>query len=416
MNLLTINTSDCSADISGGVNQVTVALTRYFTHQLGIACYIGFFQELPSGKCRLPEIKDGILLNRQLDEEAFEHFLLRNKIDIVQVNYLRKEKIYVMRDIYRVAHRNGVKVIHAFHMAPLFQAGVYASWDKVWYSICHRERVWENFKFCMYDTFKSALNPIIMHILRPTYRMQWESCDKLVTLSPRYIQPFMQIAGVDDASKFTAIGNELRYNIYLTEQELEQKEKIVLVLQRMSEDTKRVSLSLRAWRRIEQSGRFLDWRMQVVGDGKDEMYYRHLLCKWKLKRAECTGRQEPLEYMKKASLFLIASATEGWPMVLMEASQMGLPMIAMDSYGAVHDIISEDYNGKIVANGDIGAFYKAMVELMEDDTKRMQMARNAVESSKRFEVAKVAAKWQALFDELMRTSNESFHHHDHIQC
>lgn len=401
MNLLTINTSDCSADISGGVNQVTVALTRYFTRQCGISCYIGYFQELPFGKNRLPEIKDGILLNRQLDDDAFEQFLLRNKIDIVQVNYLRKDKIYVMRDIYRVAHRNGVKVIHAFHMAPLFQTGVYASWDKVWYSICHRERIWENLKFCMYDTFKLVLNPVIMRILRPTYRMQWESCDKLVTLSSSYIQPFMRIGGITSPDKFTAIGNELRYEIYPTKEEMESKEKIVIILQRMSEDTKRVSFSIRTWRRIEHEGLFPDWKMQIVGDGKDEMYYRHLIEKWQLKRAECTGRQEPFEYMKKASIFLLSSATEGWPMVLMEASQMGLPMIAMNSFGAVYDIIEDNYNGKIVPNGDLDAFYKALVELMSDDIKRREMAYNAVESSKRFEVAKVAAKWNQLFKELL---------------
>ena len=86
----------------------------------------------------------------------------------------------------------------------------------------------------------------------------------------------------------------------------------------------------------------------------------------------------------------------------MEASQMGLPMIAMNSFGAVYDIIEEGYNGKIVPNGDLDAFYKALVELMSDDIKRHEMAYNAVESSKRFETAKVAKQWEQLFDELMR--------------
>lgn len=39
---------------------------------------------------------------------------------------------------------------------------------------------------------------------------------------------------------------------------------------------------------------------------------------------------------------------------------------------------------------------------MSDDIKRHEMAYNAVESSKRFETAKVAKQWEQLFDELMR--------------
>lgn len=402
MNLMTINTANCSEDISGGVNQVTVLLSKYFTHNMGISCYLGYFNEIPNNCRPLPEIKDRIRLHRQLDENAFEQFLLRNKIDIVQVNFLQKANVYVMRDIYRIAHRNHIKVIHAFHMSPAFQIGVYASWDKVLYSIRHHERVWENIRFWLFDMFRGVLTPVIKLYLRPTYRMQWESCDKLVTLSSRLIQPFMQIAGIKSSDKFTAIGNELRSEIYPTPEEMEEKQKIVVSLQRMSEDTKRISFSLRAWRRIEESGRFPDWHLQIIGDGKDEDYYRYLVDKWHLQRVECLGRQEPLGYMKKASLFLIASATEGWPMVLMEASQMGLPMIAMDSFGAVHDIITDGYNGKIVPNRDLEAYYNALLELMSNDNKRREMANNAVESSKRFEIAKVCAQWQALFNELMR--------------
>ena len=311
MNLMTINTANCSNDISGGVNQVTVLLSRYFTREMNISCYLGYFNEIPFHCVPLPEIKDRIHLTYPLDEKAFEDFLQKNKIDIVQVNFLQKDKVYVMRDIYRIAHRNHIKVIHAFHMSPAFQLGVYASWDMVWYSIRHHERIGENLKFWIFDTFRSILSPLIIRYLRPTYRMQWESCDKLVTLSSNYIQPFMRIGGIPSSDKFLAIGNELRYEIYPTKEEMESKEKIVIVLQRMSEDTKRVSFSIRTWRRIEQEGLFPDWKLQIVGDGKDEMYYRHLIAKWQLKRAECTGRQEPFEYMKKASIFLLCSATEG---------------------------------------------------------------------------------------------------------
>lgn len=400
MNLLTINSYDCSAQGAGGVNQVTVALNTYFTHHCGINCYMGYFHPLTSEFEPLPEIKGRIQLNRHLDEQAFRAFLLQNKIDIVQVNYLRKENIYVMRDIYRVAHECGAKVIHAFHMAPAFQVGVYASWDKVWYSIRHHERIGENVKFWLFNVLKPVITPFVNNYLNPTYKMQWESCDKLVTLSPQYIQPFMEIAGIDDPSKFTSICNELRFNRYPTPEELQNKEKTVLVLQRLSEDTKRISLSIRTWSRIEKSGLFPDWKMQVVGDGMDAAYLRDLAQRLRLKQIEFTGHQNPYEYAKKASIFVLASATEGWPMVMAEALQMGCPAVAMNAYGAVYDVIQEGYNGHIVESGDLDAYYNAIVDLMRNDKKRQEMARNAIESSKQYEVSHIVKKWLALFNEI----------------
>ena len=136
--------------------------------------------------------------------------------------------------------------------------------------------------------------------------------------------------------------------------------------------------------------------------GKDAAYLRDLAQKLRLKRIEFTGHQNPYEYAKKASIFVLASATEGWPMVLAEALQMGCPAVAMNAYGAVYDVVKEGYNGHIVESGDLDAYYKAIIDFMSNDTKRLEMARNAVESSKQYEVSHVVKKWLALFDEIQK--------------
>ena len=43
-----------------------------------------------------------------------------------------------------------------------------------------------------------------------------------------------------------------------------------------------------------------------------------------------------------------------------------------------------------------------MEAIMGDDEKRLKMSFNATESSKRFEISKIAAKWLALFDEIQK--------------
>jgi glycosyltransferase involved in cell wall biosynthesis len=57
----------------------------------------------------------------------------------------------------------------------------------------------------------------------------------------------------------------------------------------------------------------------------------------------------------------MTSTAEGWGMVLTEAQQMGVPVVAMDSFGALHDIIEDGYNGRIVPNNDLVAFQNAMM-------------------------------------------------------
>ena len=133
MNLLTINSFNCSAQASGGVNQTTVALTTYFTQQCGINCYLGFFEDIPKKFEPLPLFKGRILLKRQFDEQAFENFLRTNYIDIVQVNFLKKHNLKTLPQIYKVAHKCGAKVIYAFHMCPGFQIHTYGSWERVKY-------------------------------------------------------------------------------------------------------------------------------------------------------------------------------------------------------------------------------------------------------------------------------------------
>ena len=197
-----------------------------------------------------------------------------------------------------------------------------------------------------------------------------------------------------------AICNSLRYDHFATKEDIAAKEKTVIVVARFDEDTKRLSLVLRAWREIEQDARLNEWKLQLVGDGRDMPFYRYLVETWHLKRVEFTGQQNPLEYYLKASLFLMTSTAEGWPLVLSEAMQMGVPVLAMDSFGSLHDLVTDGHNGRIVPNNELRAFVEAMRELMTDEETRKAMSLQAVAGTHAFQMKQVAAKWLALFNEI----------------
>ena len=400
MNLLTINSFDCSAQSPGGVNQTTVALTNYFTKHCGIRCFLGFFEPLPQGKVPFPLFKGRILLNRNFDKEAFAKFLLDNHIDIVQVNFLKKHNLVVMPQLYDVAHQCGAKVIYAFHMCPGFQIYTYGSWERVYYGWTHHDNALAETKKWLLSTTQKFWLPIARKGLQSKYRTPYDNADKVIILSQHYFAPYSYYAGLANWDKMIAIGNSLRFSQYATQNDIDTKEKTVIVVARFDEDTKRISLALRAWREIERDKQLSDWKLQLVGTGRDMPFYRYLVNKWKLHRVEFTGLQNPQEYYRHASLFLMTSTAEGWGMVLTEAQQMGVPVIAMDSFGALHDIIIDGKNGSIVPNNDVSAFISSIRYLMMHDDLRRQYAVTGIEYSRQFEIQKIATKWLTLFDEL----------------
>ncbi len=400
MHLLTINSFDCSEQSSGGVNQTTVKLTKYLTTQCGVHCYLGFFEQLPDKFAPLQLFEGRILLNRNFDKQTFARFLQTNRIDIVQVNFLKKRNLTVMPALYEVAQQCGAKVIYAFHMCPGFQIHTYGSFERMLYGWLKRDNALSETKKWLLTATQKLWMPIGRILLQSKYRIPYESADKVVVLSENYFTPYLYYAGLQQSKKMVAIGNSLRFSQYIHPNEIISKEKTVIVVARFDEDTKRLSYALRSWREIEMDTKYSDWKLQLVGDGRDMPFYQYLVKKWGLMRVEFTGQQNPQEYYRHASIFLMTSTAEGWGMVILEALQMGVPVIAMDSFGALHDMITNGYNGSIVPNNDLKSFLHAMKVLMEHDSLRKQMAINAVESSKRFEIPNILALWKRLFDQL----------------
>lgn len=397
MNLLTINSFNCSAQASGGVNQTTVALTTYFTQECGIKCYLGFFEDIPKKFDPLPLFKGRILLNRHFDKEAFANFLKTNHIDVVQVNFLKKHNLVVMPQLYETAHQCGAKVIYAFHMCPGFQVVTYGSWERMLYGWKHSDSAVPETKKWLMTKTQPVWKPLARRILQTKYRIPYESSDRVVVLSKNYFAPYLYYAGIKHSDKMIAIGNSLRFSQFATEEDIQSKEKTAIVVARFDEDTKRISLALKAWREIEKESQYQDWKLQLVGDGRDMPFYRYLVEKWNLQRVEFTGQQNPMEYYRRASIFLMTSSAEGWPMVLMEAAQMGTPVVAMDSFGSLHDIVEDGVNGRIVPNNDLPAFVKALKEIMTNDNFRYNLSMQSINHCKQFQINNIVKKWMQLF-------------------
>ena len=299
-------------------------------------------------------------------------------------------------DMYKLAHKHGIKVIQWFHMMPGYEIANYGSFSRFWFAVKTRKRISVHFRHLLLTWLRVVIRPLARLYLRPKYRLLYDNCDVCVLLSPHFIPDFMRMAG-RKIGKCCAIGNALTLENYITPEALTQKQKEVLIVSRLDEPMKRLSLALKIWREIEREEELKGWKLTIVGAGNDDdmEYYRRLSRKLKLQRCAFEGRQpDILLYFERASLFMMTSAWEGWGLTLTEAQQMGVVPVAFNSFGAVRDIIQHGHNGLLIPNNGIKTYATQLSRLMHNDALRAAMAQHAVESARRFDLSEVMKKWK----------------------
>ena len=113
------------------------------------------------------------------------------------------------------------------------------------------------------------------------------------------------------------------------------------------------------------------------------------------------GFQKPDGYYDKAKIFCMASAFEGFGLVLVEAMSYGVVPMAFNSFSNCSDIIDDDKNGILVTPFSINEYRKKIIELIENDEKWMKMSTCSINKSKEYSIECIGAKWLDLFYSLL---------------
>ncbi len=95
----------------------------------------------------------------------------------------------------------------------------------------------------------------------------------------------------------------------------------------------------------------------------------------------------PFRYMARCDLFVLSSAFEGLPGVLIQAMACGAAVIATDCPGGPAEIVRPDYDGLLTPVGDPSTLAETMLSLLEDPERRARLGERARRSAQRFGVA-----------------------------
>lgn len=89
------------------------------------------------------------------------------------------------------------------------------------------------------------------------------------------------------------------------------------------------------------------------------------------------GREEIVRLLAEADVFVLPSSSEPWGMVLNEAAEAALPLVATDGVGAAYDLIEDGLNGFRVPVGDEEALAASLRLLAKDAGLRERMGKRS---------------------------------------
>lgn len=155
-----------------------------------------------------------------------------------------------------------------------------------------------------------------------------------------------------------------------------------------------------AWKTVYKL--YPNWCLNIYGAGNRELYQQKADGLGLRDVVHCNGPVLDIESKyAESSLFVLSSRNEGFGLVIVEAMASGLPVVAFDCPCGPSDIITNNYDGILVENGNVQALAEGICKLIENQSLRKQYGANALVSCNRYSQATVMKQWVELFQQLM---------------
>lgn len=154
--------------------------------------------------------------------------------------------------------------------------------------------------------------------------------------------------------------------------------------------------------------KYPDWCWKFYGDGEELENVKKQVSEYGLEKniIFCGRTNHILDELKKASLYVMTSRTEGFGLVLTEAKSCNLPTLAYDVDFGPREIIDNGVSGCLVDEYDSNVMAEKICELIENREKRVLFSKRAKENCGKFTKEAFMSKWITVIEEIGRGKNE----------
>lgn len=380
----------------GGQEVVTSTLAQSFVSHGHSVTIVSFKQPNPLMLERLDKRIEVFTLDEfcysKENIEKFRSVLINKQINIV-INQWGLP--YIPAKVLNEAKKGlAIKTIAVYHNSPDSNARIKEVEIALLQTRNHLKR-W------MLQCKKFAFKQITSQSMRYVYNHS----DLYMVLSPSFIDKFKDFTGIKHPNHLIVQTNPVTVDAsdYIFSSEKKWKE--IIYMGRIDYNQKRVYRVIDTWSVLEKQ--FPDWQLTVVGDGPERKKLEQQVKDLGLQHVSFEGFQSSIPYYERASILILTSEYEGFPLVLAECMSFGVVPVVYGSYSAVYDIIKHKENGMIVQpqNGkfEVNEMAKQLAFVMENESKRNEMAQNAILTSKRdYSLESIYRSWEKVFDKLMQ--------------
>ena len=367
----------------GGVERITDIIAKILLKRGYTIFYLNWKREQDNYEYPVPVID---LPSSNLEDpnnlEVYNRCLKENRIDVIINQHGLYEGTYFLSQV----KVQNVKIISVLHSDPFgYYNHLFADLMTLRDSSI-KEKVKRVARFFLYRKVKKIIHRSLVN----HYTFIQEHPQYVCLLSESYKERLEEYCDLPD-NYFISIPNP---NTYENIEIIPHKEPILLFVGRFEKKKKKLFTLIDIWYRLCKL--YPQWKLIIVGDGPDKDV---LINKAKdISNIEFKGYQDPREYYEKASIFCMTSIFEGFPMCLTEAMQFGCVPIAFDSFSAVYDIIKPGETGELVKSFDKKEYVGKLIHLIDDETYRKKLSKNAFQYVKRYDIANILPKWIELIE------------------
>ncbi len=372
--------------LKGGVERVTSVLAKEFIKQGHKVYYLIFIK--PESPDNIPEMTF-FFPTRKSDTEAnalfLTDFIEENRIDFV---LFQNTSFYEGKFPFNLWPLKNCRLINVIHNDPARGLEFY------WHLRHHRQMDFVKYiiRYVPYMSLGLFRYQSLKKKAINQFRYTLSHSDRTIILSDKFFNNIHKYLRINSTDKILTINNPLTYEI---RNQPTEKKNILLFVGRLT-GNKQCDYVIRAWNFI--SNLYPTWKLVIAGEGPMRKYYESLP---KFKgRTEFSGHCNPEKLYRESKIFCMASSFEGWPMVLMEAMSNGAVPVAFKTFPSIVDIIDNGENGILVSPYKVREYAMAISKLIQNESMRAQMARNALIKAAHFTPDKIADKWLDLFASL----------------
>ena len=147
------------------------------------------------------------------------------------------------------------------------------------------------------------------------------------------------------------------------------------------------------------------WRLEICGEGGQHQRLGDLIDAQGLGgAARLLGRVRGIrERMAQASVFVLSSRFEGFPLVLLEAMASGMAIVSFDCPTGPASLITHEENGLLIPPRDTDALARALLRVTADPDLRRRLAEGGLAAAERYRPEVIAEQWHTLLDDLRAT-------------